>query len=63
MDFETIIFEKKDKVLTITLNRPERLNAYTGQMQGELIEAFETAGIDDEVRAIMPETLKTKGKK
>ena len=53
MDFETIIFEKKDKVLTITLNRPERLNAYTGQMQGELIEAFEAAGKDDEVRAII----------
>ena len=53
MEFETIIFEKKEKVLTITLNRPERLNAYTGQMQGELIEAFEAAGKDDEVRAII----------
>jgi enoyl-CoA hydratase/carnithine racemase len=42
-----------DGVMTITLNRPERLNAWTGQMGGELIEAFDRADADDEVRAII----------
>ena len=44
MEFECILYDVKDKVLTITLNRPDRLNAYTGQMQSNLIEAFEKSG-------------------
>ena len=50
MEFETILYDTKDKVLTVTLNRPERLNAFTGQMMDDLIEAFDKAGKDDEVR-------------
>ena len=53
MKFECILYDIKDKVLTITLNRPDRLNAYTGQMQSNLIEAFDKAGKDDEIRAII----------
>ena len=53
MEFETILYEIKDKVLTITLNRPERLNAFTGQMMDDLIEAFNKAGKDDEIRVII----------
>ena len=53
MEFECILYDVKDKVLTITLNRPDRLNAYTGQMQSNLIEAFDKAGKDDEIRAII----------
>ena len=53
MEFETILYDKIDKVLTITLNRPERLNAYTGQMQTDLIEAFDKAGKDDDIRVII----------
>ena len=53
MEFETILYDKKDKVLTITLNRPERLNAYTGQMQADLIEAFDKAGKEDDIRVII----------
>ena len=53
MEFECILYDVKDKVLTITLNRPDRLNAYTGQMQSNLIEAFDKAGKDDDVRAII----------
>ncbi len=53
MEFECILYEVKDKVLTITLNRPDRLNAYTGQMQSNLIEAFDKAGKDDDIRAII----------
>jgi enoyl-CoA hydratase/carnithine racemase len=48
-----IATEVADRILTITLNRPERLNAWTGQMGGELIEAFDRADADDEVRAII----------
>ena len=53
MEFECILYEVKDKVLTITLNTPDRLNAYTGQMQSNLIEAFDKAGKDDDIRAII----------
>ena len=53
MDFETIRYEKADRILTITLNRPDRLNAWTPTMQGELIQALDHADADDEVRAIV----------
>ena len=53
MEFETIRYEVADRVLTITLDRPERLNAFTAGMGVELIEAFERADRDDEVRAII----------
>ena len=53
MEFECILYDVKDRVLTITLNRPDRLNAYTGQMQSNLIEAFDKAGKDDDIRAII----------
>ena len=53
MEFETILYEIKDKVLTVTLNRPDRLNAFTGQMMDDLIEAFDKAGKDDDVRVII----------
>jgi enoyl-CoA hydratase/carnithine racemase len=50
---EQITTEVADSVLTITLNRPERLNAWTAQMGRELREAFDRADADDEVRAII----------
>lgn len=53
MDYEQIITETSDGVLTITLNRPERLNAWTAQMGQELRAAFDRADVDDEVRAIV----------
>ena len=53
MDFETIRYEVADRVLTITLNRPDRLNAWTPTMQSELIAALDAADADDEVRAIV----------
>ena len=53
MDFETIRYEVADRVLTITLNRPDRLNAWTPVMQRELIEAIDRADADDDVRAIV----------
>jgi enoyl-CoA hydratase/carnithine racemase len=53
MDFEQILYELDGGVLTITLNRPDRLNAWTGQMGEELRAAFDRADADDEVRAII----------
>ena len=52
-DFEQITTEVADGILTITLNRPERLNAWTAQMGVELRAAFDRADADDEVRAII----------
>ncbi|MCW2966272.1 MAG: Enoyl-CoA hydratase/isomerase [Solirubrobacteraceae bacterium] len=52
-DFEQITYEVADRVLTITLNRPERLNAWTPVMQRELIAAFDLADADDDVRVIV----------
>jgi enoyl-CoA hydratase/carnithine racemase len=53
MEFEQIITEVDDRVLTITLNRPERLNAWTATMCRELIAAFDRADADDQVRAVV----------
>jgi enoyl-CoA hydratase/carnithine racemase len=53
MDFEQIITETDEGIMTITLNRPERLNAWTAQMGHELRAAFDIADSDDEVRAII----------
>ncbi len=53
VDYEQIATETSDGVLTITLNRPERLNAWTAQMGSELRAAFDRADLDDEVRAII----------
>ncbi len=53
MEFETLRYEVADHALTITLDRPERLNAFTEAMGTELIEAFDRADRDDEVRAVI----------
>jgi enoyl-CoA hydratase/carnithine racemase len=53
MDFEQITYEVADGVLTITLNRPDRLNAFTATMGRELIAAFDAADADDDVRAVI----------
>jgi enoyl-CoA hydratase/carnithine racemase len=53
MEFEQIRYDVADGVLTITLDRPDRLNAWTPVMSRELIAAFDRADADDEVRAIV----------
>jgi enoyl-CoA hydratase/carnithine racemase len=53
MDFEQIKTELADGVLTITLNRPERLNAWTAQMGHELRAAFDQSDANDDVRAVI----------
>lgn len=53
MAYETILYEVADNILTITLNRPEKLNAFTREMMLEMIDAFDKADADDNVRAII----------
>jgi enoyl-CoA hydratase/carnithine racemase len=53
MPFETILYEVSEQILTITLNRPDKLNAFNATMMRELIEAFDAADSDDDIRAII----------
>jgi enoyl-CoA hydratase/carnithine racemase len=53
MDFQEIRYDVADHVLTITLDRPDRLNAFTPTMQRELIEAVDRSDSDDDVRAVI----------
>jgi len=53
MAYETILYETDGPVLTVTLNRPDKLNAYTGTMGAELEDAFVRADADDDIRAII----------
>ncbi len=53
MAYETILTSLDDGVLTLTLNRPEALNAYTATMGAELADAFVQADADDAVRVII----------
>jgi enoyl-CoA hydratase/carnithine racemase len=51
--YETIRLERRDGMATITLDRPDRLNAFTVRMLDELVDAFDTTDADDDVRAVI----------
>ena len=51
--YTTLTTSITERVLTITLNRPEQLNAFTVTMANELVDAFDTASLDDHVGAIV----------
>lgn len=53
MNYETIDLTVQDRVATITLRRPDRLNAFTLRMGRELIAAFDRTDADDSVRAVI----------
>jgi len=53
MDFEQIIYDKTDGVATITLNRPERMNAFTAQMIDEWYAALWDAHTDPDTRVVI----------
>ncbi len=53
MAYETILTSLDDGVLTLTLNRPEALNAYTARMGAELADAFVEADANDDVRVVI----------
>jgi enoyl-CoA hydratase/carnithine racemase len=51
--FEQILYSVEDGIATITLNRPEKLNAFTNTMRTELIAAFDRVDADDAVRVVI----------
>ncbi len=53
MVYEQILYEVTDRIALVTLNRPDRLNAWTPQMEGEVRQAMREASNDDEVRVIV----------
>jgi enoyl-CoA hydratase/carnithine racemase len=53
MAYETVLYDVAERVCTITLNRPDKLNAWTRQMHLDLKDAMHTAGADPEVRVII----------
>src|SRR5579859_6750749 len=53
MEYEQIEYQVADGIATITLRRPDRMNAYTTVMRAELIDAFDQVDADDAVRAVV----------
>ncbi len=53
MTYKTLNWEVEDRVLTLTLNRPDKLNAFTVEMAEELVDAFNRASLDDGVGAVV----------
>ena len=53
MAFENLIYDVQDHVATLTLNRPEKLNALSGGLQQDLGDALSAAQQDDEIRVIL----------
>jgi enoyl-CoA hydratase/carnithine racemase len=53
MDFQDISFDVSDGIATITLNRADKMNAFTGRMMQELISAFDVTDADDDVKSVI----------
>ena len=53
MEYQTIILEEKDNIATLTLNRPEKLNALNPQMFVDLVHAFRSVSQNDETRVLV----------
>lgn len=51
--YNTLLYSVDESILTLTLNRPEQLNAFTVEMANELVDAFGRANVDDNVRVIV----------
>ena len=52
-EFETLLYSVEDGIATITLNRPDRMNAFTPRMMLDMIEAFDLTDADDEVKVVI----------
>ncbi|MEM7098089.1 MAG: crotonase/enoyl-CoA hydratase family protein [Pseudomonadota bacterium] len=53
MSYSTILYEVEDGILTLTLNRPESLNAFNREMLSEMLDACDRADADDDIKAII----------
>jgi 2-(1,2-epoxy-1,2-dihydrophenyl)acetyl-CoA isomerase len=59
MDYQDILYDKTDRIATLTFNRPDRLNAITNVMRSEILDAMRDASADDDIRVVV---LKGAGK-
>ena len=59
MSYQDILYEKNDRIATLTFNRPDRLNAITNVMRSEILESMRDASSDDDMRVVV---LKGAGK-
>ena len=59
MDYQDILYDKTDRIATLTFNRPNRLNAITNVMRSEILDAMRDASADDDIRVVV---LKGAGK-
>jgi enoyl-CoA hydratase/carnithine racemase len=53
MDYETLLTDLDAGILTLTLNRPDRLNAFTAEMRDELLDVFDEIDGSDEIRVVI----------
>ena len=53
MDFQDITYDVSEGIATITLNRPDKMNAFTGRMMYEIISALDLTDADDNVKAVI----------
>jgi enoyl-CoA hydratase/carnithine racemase len=53
MEYSEILYDVDDRVATITLHRPDKLNAFTGTMMREMIDAVDRVDADDDVRVVV----------
>ena len=53
MSYETILFDVKDGVATLTFNRPDAMNTWTGRMARELTDAMKHCDLNDDIRAVV----------
>ena len=51
--YKEILVDVKEQILTLTLHRPDKLNAFTGTMMNELIDVFTKVNTDDDVRVVI----------
>jgi enoyl-CoA hydratase/carnithine racemase len=51
--YPTVLYSVEDGIATITLNRPEKMNAFTAQMRDDLVACFDASDADDAVRAVI----------
>jgi len=51
--YETILVEKKNRVATVTFNRPDKMNSITPQLQRELIKVLDELAADEDVRVVI----------
>ncbi|KGA09964.1 MAG: hypothetical protein GM46_6295, partial [actinobacterium acAcidi] len=53
MEFQDILYDVSEGIATITLNRPDKLNAFTGRMMHEIISALDITDADDDVKVVI----------